>query len=542
MSREYGIPLVMWISTAILAHIASFGGAEVLAKVVEDRVDLQAFARDVRSRVSPAAPIEISFQNLAPVPSPAPSPLLVTSIPPPKKTPVRPKEPKKEEPKPRPEIVLPKMAASAAPPAPPAPPVTLPEPKIDRRIAVRQHVEPNQEDNPTAKFIGDEANRVAEETVARITAHDQDDPHPTPGGSHAAPDKEMGNSDKTRIADSDEQKGEQKRAPGESGRSNEPDRAAAPAPPEAVARGGGAAPPSLPSQPASSPPEPVADGDGYSLDPLRPKTPDSPVEQKPDQRPHAPAIQTLALDGPALPNGINLNLTQRGVVAAVGTDQLAKERVADGERRKSTHRGSWQTSGFERWRPAIENYVSTVKPGNQTALNTARVPFATYLNSMHNRIHPIFAEDFLSTLDGLPSGHPLSNDKMFARLEIVLDPGDGRVTKMGVVKTSGVTAFDIAALDSVQRASPFGKPPTAIVSGDGHVYLHWEFHRDPIYACSTAGAQPYMLPEPPEKAPSSPKSAPPLLPPSDPRERGDRIDPRHGLRPAARARPGETPS
>jgi len=50
---------------------------------------------------------------------------------------------------------------------------------------------------------------------------------------------------------------------------------------------------------------------------------------------------------------------------------------------------------------------------------------------------------------------------------------------------AAITAFDIAALDSVQRASPFGKPPKAIVSPDGAVYFHWEFHRDPVYACST---------------------------------------------------------
>ena len=82
---------------------------------------------------------------------------------------------------------------------------------------------------------------------------------------------------------------------------------------------------------------------------------------------------------------MNLNLNNQGVVAAVGRDQLHKEREADGERRLSEHRGSWQASSFDRWRSAIENYVSSVKPGNQTALNTAQVPFATYLNGMHGR-------------------------------------------------------------------------------------------------------------------------------------------------------------
>jgi hypothetical protein len=216
---------------------------------------------------------------------------------------------------------------------------------------------------------------------------------------------------------------------------------------------------------------------------------------------------------------VNLNLNQTGVVAAVGVDQLRKEREADGERRKSEHRGSWTASNFERWRNAIENYVSSVKPGNQTALNAAAVPFASYLNTIHNRIHPLFADSFLGSLDNLPKTDPLNNPKLITRLEIVVSPKNGHVVKMGIVRTSGITAFDIAALDSVHRAQPFGPAPTAIVSTDGNVYLHWEFHRDEVFACSTMHARPFMLNTPP-KGPAQPE--PPGQPPgkSPTQERG----------------------
>jgi TonB family protein len=215
----------------------------------------------------------------------------------------------------------------------------------------------------------------------------------------------------------------------------------------------------------------------------------------------------LGLGGSTGPGGVNLNLNQSGVVASVGMDQLRKEREADGERRKSQHRGSFTASNFERWKSAIENYVSSVKPGNQTSLNTARVPFATYLNGMHNRIHPIFADSFLASLDALPKDNPLNDQKLVTRLEIVVTK-DGHIVRMGVVKPSGVTAFDIAALDSVQRASPFGPAPSAIISPDGRVYLHWEFHREEIYACSTQFARPYMLNVPSRGPPTEPPAAP----------------------------------
>src|SRR5690606_35746898 len=213
-------------------------------------------------------------------------------------------------------------------------------------------------------------------------------------------------------------------------------------------------------------------------------------------------------------NGINLNLTPGLAQEAIGLDQLSRERLADGARRRSQHLGSWKTAGLERWRAAIENYVPSVRPGNQTALNTARAPFASYLAAIHNRLHPIFADWFLESLDALPAGHPMNRPDLRTNLEIVLDRAEGRIIRMGVTRTSGITAFDIAALDSAQRASPFGPPPREVVSPDGSVYLHWEFHRDPRIACTTYNARPYIL-----KAQPRPAPAPTPEPPPDDRER-----------------------
>jgi hypothetical protein len=202
----------------------------------------------------------------------------------------------------------------------------------------------------------------------------------------------------------------------------------------------------------------------------------------------------------------------------VGRQRLARARAADGRRRRSKHRGSWHGSGLQRWRGAIENYVSSVRPGNQTALNTARVPFATYLVRIHNRIHPVFADTFLASLDSLPFSSPINDYKLFARLEIVVDPRQGRIVKLGVIKTSGLTAFDLGALDSVWRSQPFGPAPSAVISSDGNVYLHWEFHRNPIYACSTMNARPYILNHPPPIKPTTPPR--PTKPAPGPKERG----------------------
>jgi hypothetical protein len=423
--------------------------------------------------------------------------------------------------------------------------------KMDKRIAVKQHVQPKQEDNPNARFIADEANKVEEEKVATQTAHDEDAENPTPGANKTAgPKDRTGDSERTKIADSDEHKGEKERAPGEKGtefevqRDNKPIEkpmatAAVTAPAaENTPKAGGdgrapsqqnqkETPPQLApgAQPSPSPDlaeskngavwfTPVKPGAQAAQDPIAGTTnQNKPVVPNTQQK-----TQWLGLGGKPGPGQVNLNLTNQGVVAVVGSDQLRKEREADGERRKSEHRGSWTASNFERWRNAIENYVSSVKPGNQTALNTAAVPFASYLNTIHNRIHPLFADSFLGSLDNLPKTHPLNSPRLITSLEIVVSPKEGRIVKMGIVKTSGITAFDIAALDSVHRAQPFGPAPNAIVSADGNVYLHWEFHRDEVFACSTMHARPYLL-NTPAKGPPEP-TEPPAPAPKGPQERG----------------------
>ena len=164
MSREQNVPLLLWISTAILAHIATGGGAEQIAKVIEDRSELQFFARSIRGRLQPSPTIEVAFEAL-----PAPKADEPPQQPEDKAQEARPDNPnkpdkKKAEVKKPPEKIEPKKIAlptmSTAPPPPPQQP-----PPTDHRIAVKQHADPDQEDNPTAKFIADEANHVKEESV-----------------------------------------------------------------------------------------------------------------------------------------------------------------------------------------------------------------------------------------------------------------------------------------------------------------------------------------------------------------------------------------
>jgi hypothetical protein len=61
-----------------------------------------------------------------------------------------------------------------------------------------------------------------------------------------------------------------------------------------------------------------------------------------------------------------------------------------------------------------------------------------------------------------------------------------------IVRSSAASAFDLAALGTIERAAPFGPAPADIRSFDGNVHLYWELRRDAM-ACSTLGMQPLLL-------------------------------------------------
>ncbi|MFT3770766.1 MAG: TonB C-terminal domain-containing protein [Minicystis sp.] len=578
VARTASIPLVLWVCAAVVAHYAGGVGTMQVAEVVHDRDVLKAAVRSVRQSMHPGdTTFEVLTEDSKPTPTAkveAPEKDAPTdgtkpdgevereaskdkTKPPP--TPKPKDEPKKDEPKkvaekpppPKPEPLKPVAPLPAAAPPPPPPP----PPDADHRIAVRQHAEKDQPDNPNANRIADDANHVDKEMMARNRSHDQDMKDPSFGASKGPQDDKHGAGDKEdKVADSEDKKGNDKHAAGEKNdRATDahhetpkppvpPSPTPAKAPPPSVpgGKGGSGAAPAVPAPPPSpggagpaSPETIAAEKGGYTLDPTNPggdgksRNPGKKQQQEAFQSPVH--VGSLGLGGLGLPGGPQLNLDMKGVEAAVGAEQLKAERAADGAARRSAHRGNFEKNKFQKWKAAIENYEPLVELGNTTALNAARSPFGTYLNTIHNRIHPIFAEEFLASLDSLSKSHQLNQD-LVTHLEIVVSKDTGRIVSLGVTKASGATAFDVAALASVDRAGPFGKAPDIIASPDGNVYLHWEFHRDPFDACTTRNARPYILKNAPAKraVPLGPRKKPGAAPSKD--ERGGPAGPLLPLR------------
>ncbi|MCW5833943.1 MAG: hypothetical protein KIS78_16205, partial [Labilithrix sp.] len=219
MLRAPETPLILWICAAVCAHFIFAEGGDQVATYHEDRSYI--FQMGTRAR-SAAHGKDQTFEIVtsedgqpadeqADEEKPKPEAKKEEKKPEPE-APKEPNAPKKPDEPPKPEV---KIVTKDEDPLKKLDEIPL---KQDNRIAVKQHAQKNQEDNPNAKFIADDANKVEEETVATQTSTDQDDPNPTPGSNKTAgPKDNVGDSDRTKIADSDDHKGEQNKAPGEKG-------------------------------------------------------------------------------------------------------------------------------------------------------------------------------------------------------------------------------------------------------------------------------------------------------------------------------------
>ncbi len=178
----------------------------------------------------------------------------------------------------------------------------------------------------------------------------------------------------------------------------------------------------------------------------------------------------------------------KDLIALFGKDKNAPQRP-DGSHESKT-KGVWEDVRAHYQSP-LENMVSEVKIGNQTALRSRKHPFARFIAQMHREIHDAWAWGFLEQLDMRGSNHPLNKFDLWSRVEVVLDR-NGNIEKVSTVRHSGNLAFDAAAREVIHSSGPFPEPPAEIRSGNGKIYLHWAFHRDER-ACGTFGASPFIL-------------------------------------------------
>ena len=421
------------------------------------------------------------------------------------KSKVKPPEEKREQakvekkPEPKPELKLQAKPVEVQPP----PDTTR---KIENKLAVTQKSDdPNVKPPDNARFIAEDNRRVEEEMIASVRSLTENDEQPS-ASAPKSPDDTQGNSSEEKPAELQNVHGEDKRIPDKREAKEKPLEPSKMGQGEARAEAVAHAPSKGGSPSQNQAQNEVAAGsertggedqmlviqDGSGTIRVRRATPghgpgDAGGEAHKGARAEAPREA-----GGRVGDGSNLKLSWSTFESTFGADELRQQRDAYLEQQRTKSRGGQREEDWKKFRAAVENFVDRVKPGNQTALNAAASPFAAYLAEMHRSIHREFAMRFLPSLPLV--GGAFSDPTLVTRLEIIVNQ-DGSLHQVGVVRTSGFTAFDYGAWNAVTKAAPFPQPPKKILSGDGRVYMRWDFYNNERQ-CGTFNAEPYILPNP----------------------------------------------
>lgn len=258
-----------------------------------------------------------------------------------------------------------------------------------------------------------------------------------------------------------------------------------PAPPAEVAPPKRAA--KRPTAPAAAPDEAKAPDETPLGSPDAPAS-DEPIATSPD----APKDAVPGLPPGMTPDDVRTNLSwnawERAFEETARTAREAYEAASMEKRRGGMRFGS--LSG--KVKAAMENHRSWIAEGNPEPLTAAEVAFFRgYLESTHDKIHQLFADSFLVSLNSLDPSHPLNNMDLMTRMEFEI-LADGRINEVHVLRSSGNAVFDAAAVDSLYRSSPFIPPPKEILSWNNRAYFRWGFYRNQR-KCGVFNAEPYRL-------------------------------------------------
>jgi len=227
----------------------------------------------------------------------------------------------------------------------------------------------------------------------------------------------------------------------------------------------------------------------------RPVQPPITAPSDPAGEPEAPISPEPIATAPEPPQPIPKNIKTElswGSFERIFEETAAEARQIHQQHSMEKRRGTLRMGSLTgKVRRAIANNRSWVSEGEQVPLGKKAKIFRNYIEVAHRKIHPMFAHSFLGSLSTLDPSDPLNDFSLMTKMEFEI-LSTGVINNIHVIKTSGNTVFDAAAVDAIFRSSPFRPPPKAILSYNDRVYFRWGFYRN-HRMCGVFNAEPYLL-------------------------------------------------
>ena len=122
-----------------------------------------------------------------------------------------------------------------------------------------------------------------------------------------------------------------------------------------------------------------------------------------------------------------------------------------------------------------DDYLPNVKSGAQTSLNTREFQFYSYFERIKERLRMHWEPQLQRRVNILYArGEELPPADLLTKLDIILTK-EGELTKILVLRRSGFSEIDEAAIKAFELAAPFPNPPSGMIENNGSVQLSWSF-------------------------------------------------------------------
>lgn len=125
----------------------------------------------------------------------------------------------------------------------------------------------------------------------------------------------------------------------------------------------------------------------------------------------------------------------------------------------------------------VNDPITNIPMGSFTAMNTNRYLFYSYFRRIEQQIRYRWVRKIRNVISRRPYVKRAERSKEIwgSQLEVILDD-KGHFVRGDIHRSSGISGFDVAAIDSFREGAPILNPPKGLVEPDGLIRLQYNFN------------------------------------------------------------------
>ena len=141
------------------------------------------------------------------------------------------------------------------------------------------------------------------------------------------------------------------------------------------------------------------------------------------------------------------------------------------EKKQGLENGNMNLTGLA----SNNDFIEDIPLGDFTQLNTTEFKYFGFYERIRKKLEQYWGFSLQQKARGLlkRKGHVVSNENYITSLAITIN-GQGKITRVRLMGSSGIRELDDAAIESFNKAGPFPNPPRGMLK-KGYAKIRWNF-------------------------------------------------------------------